>query len=236
MKERGKATGRLYELAQESGKKEALDEAMNQLQESMTDAESAQDAYEKLEQVYTEVLEEVVYEQNSDGKIDVREISNLYKQISFSANMAKEENYEVPVRIGNEVTSINLRIIHNSAESGRVTASMETVAFGKVMAQFRISAKGTEEYQMSGYVACDKADALEALGQAGEGLKKMLEQADIKIVSLNFIYNEALDLSTASQTAGKEETVTDTNDKNQEVSTKKLYETAKIFIGYIQER
>ena len=233
MKERGKAAGRLYELAEESGGQQALDEAMSYLQESLTDGDAAQKAYEKLEQVYTDILEEVVYGQNEDGKIDIREISNLYKQISLSAGMAQEENYEIPVKIGEEVTSINLRIVHGSKESGNVTASMETQAYGRVVAQFHMSAKGTEEYQLSGYIAGNNAEAVKLLDQSSTGLKKSLEQADIKVVSMNFIYNRELDLTAAVQVTGKEET---SDSSVQEVSTKKLYETAKIFIGYIQER
>ena len=236
MKERGKAAGRLYDLAKESGNQEELETAMNELQEAMTDAESAGEAYEKLEQVYTKILEDVVYGQESTGKIDVREISNLYKQISFSTNMAKEENYEIPVQIGTEVTSINLRIVHNQSESGKVAASMETMTYGKVMAQFQIAVKNEAEYQLSGYVACDREEGLDLLEKSSAELKKMLEQTDIKIVSLNFIYNGELDLAAVSQTTVKEDAAVKADHTMQEVSTKKLYETAKIFIGYIQER
>lgn len=234
-KERGKAAGRLYELAEKAGGREALDEAMEQLHDGFTDADGAREAYARLEQVYTNILEEAVYGPDADGMIDIREISNLYKQVSFSAGMAREENYEVPVKIGDEVTSINLKIIHGSDESGRVTASMETAAYGRVAAQFSLSVKGAE-YQLSGYVACSRSDALEALEQSEAGLRNLLERADIKVVGLNFIYNSELDLSALSHTSAKEEAVGDNGDSTQEVSTKKLYETAKLFIEYIKER
>lgn len=236
MKERGKAAGRLYELADAGGNKEELEAAMNELQEAMTDAESAGKAYEKLEQVYTKVLEDAVYEQDDTGRIDVREISSLYKQISFNTNMAKEENYEVPVQIGSEITSINLKIVHSQSENGKVTASMDTLTYGRVMAQFYLTVKNESEYQLSGYVACDHMEGRDLLEKSSGGLKKILEQADIKIVSLNYIYNGELSLNMTGQTMVKEETVADTGSAVHQVSTKKLYETAKAFIGYIQER
>jgi len=70
----------------------------------------------------------------------------------------------------------------------------------------------------------------------------MFESADIKVTGLNFIQNSGLDLSAVSQTAGREGNIGTGNagtaaaDAGQEVSTKKLYETAKIFIKNIQER
>ena len=235
MKERGKAAGRLYELAEENGSREALEEAMENLQESMTDADSAKEAYGQLEQAYRDVLEAAVYGQEDIRKIDVREVSRLYKQISLSTGMAKEENYEVPVKIGGEVTSINLKIIHKEGESGRVTAAMETESYGRLAAQFHITGKGSAGYQLSGYVACESRKTAELLEQSGEELKKTLESADIKIVSLNFIQNSGLNLSSVSKTAGREGTA-GAADTQQAVSTKKLYETAKIFIKYMQER
>ena len=69
----------------------------------------------------------------------------------------------------------------------------------------------------------------------GEGLKKALEQSDIKIISLSFVYNSGLDLSTVSEAAAQAREETAAGDGRQGVSTKKLYDAAKIFIGYIQK-
>lgn len=235
MKERGKAAGRFHQLAEENGREEALKEAVDNLHQSMTDEESAKQAYGRLEQTCTELLDTILYGQESDGRINVREMNSLYKQVSLAGKLAKEENYEVPVEIDGEVTSINLKIIHNKDESGRVTATMESANFGKVAAQFIIS-PGTEgSYQMWGYIASDNAASVEMMKQSEDSLKKMLEQTDIKIVSLNMIHSDGLDLTAASQQAVRETEKTEDAEADQQVSTKKLYETAKIFIGYIQK-
>ncbi len=254
-KERGKAAGRLRELAGEMDSRqtgdagdsrkepfgERLKEAAENLQENMTGAEAAQTAYGQLEQAYRDVLEAAVYGQEPE-RIDLREISRLYKQISLNAGMAKEENYEVPVEIGGEVTSINLKILHKRGENGRVAAAMETERYGKVAAQFHITVREGAGYRLSGYIACEFRQTQQLLEQSGEGLRKMFESADIKVTGLNFIQNSGLDLSAVSQTAGREGNIGTGNagtaaaDAGQEVSTKKLYETAKIFIKYIQER
>ena len=235
MKERGKAAERLYELAGENGSRELLEEAAARLQEGMTDADSANEAYGQLVQVYKGVLEASVFEREDVGRIDMREIQSLYKQISLSGNMAKEENYEVPVRIGDEVTSINLKIIHKSGENGKVIATMDTEYYGKVAAQFQITDKGGTGYQLSGYVVCESRQGADIFERSGEVLKKMFKNADIETVSMNVVYNNGMDLSLASRAIGRGEAA-DTADAQQAVSTKKLYETAKIFIQYVQER
>lgn len=235
MKERGKAAGRLYDLAKENGEEEKLDAAMADVYESMSGEEPMKAAYERLGQAYEEILEKAVYEQEQTGKIDIKEIASLYKQVSFAGNMAQEENYEVPVRIGEEMTSINLKIIHGRKESGKVMLSMETVAYGRAAAQFGISINGTGEYHLSGYVACERKESLKMLENVGEGLKKSLERADIKIVSLNFVHNEGLDLAAVSGAAVQAREEIAGENGEQQIPTKKLYDAAKIFIGYIRK-
>ena len=235
MKERGRAAGRLYDLAEETGEKEKLEAAMEDVYESMAGEAPMKAAYERLGQAYEEILEKAVYGQEETGKIDIREISSLYKQVSFAGNMAQEENYEVPVRIGEEMTSINLKIIHGRKESGKVMLSMETVAYGRAAAQFGISIHGTGEYHLSGYVACERKESMKMLENIAEGLKKSLEQADIKIVSLNFVHNEGLDLAAVSGAAVQAREEIAGEDGKQQIPTKKLYDAAKIFIGYIRK-
>lgn len=235
MKERGKAAGRFYELAEETGKKAELDEAVRDVYESMTDGEPMKEAYERLSRTYADILEKAAYGQDNIGKIDLKEIGSLYKQIGLSAGMAREESYEVPVRIGGEMTSINLKIIHGREENGKVMLSMETAAYGKAAAQFSISVSRSGEYHLSGYVSCGNRDGLEKLEKMGEELKKALEQSDIKTISLSFVYNSGLDLSSISKAAAQAREEAAGGDGKQGISTKKLYDAAKIFIGYIQK-
>ncbi len=234
-KERGKAAGRFYELAEETGNGAELDEAVEDLYESMTDEEPMKEAYERLSRTYADILERAAYGEDSTGKIDLKEIGSLYKQVAFNAGMAKEESYEVPVRIDGEITSINLKIVHGREESGKVMLSMETEIYGKVAAQFGISAGRSGEYHLSGYVSCGSRDGLERLENMGEELKKALEQSDIKIINLSFVYNSGLDLSAVSKAAVQAREEAAGGDRKQEVSTKKLYDAAKIFIGYIKK-
>lgn len=235
MKERGKAAGRFHELAGETGDRAELEKAVQDLYESMTDGEPMKEAYVKLSETYSNILEKAAFGQAGTGKIDLKEIGSLYKQVALNAGMAKEESYEVPVSIDGEITSVNLKIIHGKGESGKVMVSMETAAYGKAAAQFGISVSRSGEYHLSGYVSCGNKDGLASLEKMGEGLKKALEQSDIKIISLSFVYNSGLDLSTVSEAAAQAREETAAGDGRQGVSTKKLYDAAKIFIGYIQK-
>ncbi|MGN0329685.1 MAG: DUF6240 domain-containing protein [Kineothrix sp.] len=235
MKERGKAARRLFELAEQNGSREAAEEAMEQLQENLTDKESAREAFQRLEQTYTDILEKTVYSQDPKEKLDLREMGNLFRQISLSGRLAREENYEIPVKIGEEVTSVNLRIIHNSREAGRVTVTTESAVYGRLAAQFSMSIGKTEEYSLSGYMICDSREAQGMLESSSESLKKTLESSGIQTAGLNCIYKPELDLTALSGTSWIKEAEPGMENTGTEVSTRKLYEAAKIFIGYMQK-
>lgn len=245
MKERGKSAGRIFELAGETEAEEALQEALEGFYDSLTDEESAKEAYGELEQTCMNILDHAVYEKDSLESIDIREINNLYKQISLAGNLAKEENYEVPVEINGEVTAINLKILHGNKENGKVAAVMESAVYGQVEAQFAIAAGTDGSSRLSGYIACDTAASVKMLEQSRELLKKALESADIKVVSLNYIYSKASNGRPQTLRTGTDYSIPSKQmderaggqlpAAEKTVSTKKLYETAKIFIGYIQK-
>ena len=214
---------------------------MARLQEKMTDADAAQEAYGELTDAYNDIIEAAVFGQGTDGKIDMQEIGRLYKQIFLTRGMAREENYEVPVKIGDEVTSVNLKIIHKGGGNGKVAAAMETESYGKVAAQFYVSVRKEAGYQVSGCIVCGSRKAESLLGESGDILKKMFRDADIETVSMNVIFNEGLDVAMIARMSGREdvaeaEDVREPAAAKKTVPTKKLYDAAKIFIEYVQER
>ncbi len=233
--ERGRAAERLYGFAEETGDIEKLEAAIDGLYEAMTDAGSMNKAYGKLGETYIGILDNVLYGIGNVGKIDIKEINNLYKQISLCSNMAKEENYEVPVKIDGEITSINLKIVHGQEESGKVMLSMETEAYGKAAAQFTVSVDRSGGYHLSGYIACENKEAAGMLENTKEKLKKALEQSDIKVINLSIVYNGGLDMSSVSKAAADAKGEAAADNRKQKISTKKLYDAAKIFIGHIQK-
>lgn len=116
---------------------------------NLTDKSSAVSAYQELIGEAVSAVENMVH--TSDNIVDVKAAQMLYKGLSLAGNLAREENYELPVNIKGELTSINLKIYHNSSQMGKVTVTMDTDTLGKVAADFDIS-----EEKISGMIAYDK--------------------------------------------------------------------------------
>lgn len=234
-KESGKLAGKIKELANETeNSEEKFFSAVEKLQESLTNEETAKEAYEKLQETFSDILEKATYEEEN-SKIDIREMSNLHKQLSLMGNLAKEENYEVPVNVGGVMTSINLKIIHNAEENASLTISLQTQKTGEIEAQFRVNG----ENKLSGTISSDRQETIKILQKSENGLKKELEQSDIIITNLKFIFGKESDKIAGQRVELPRESILETpivkENTQKEVSTGKLYETAKIFIGYIQK-
>jgi len=157
---------------------------------------------------------------------DMRAVSMVYKQLALTSSLRKQENYEVPMEINGEMTSINLVLVHNAEEKGTVNITMQTESFGKAGVRFRISQNTLESY----FIADSEMgkDRLQTVGTAVlEQLHKQgLEIGETNYVNLRSQGRKELNLLTFSQT--------DVDNNNRTVATKQLYEVAKVFLNGLQ--
>lgn len=168
-----------------------------------------------------EVLEEAA-KQRDLGYVDVRELQSVYKQISFASKLAKEENYEIPVQIGEEITSINLKIVQGTQGRGEVKITFETEVLGKVEARFVETEDGLEGSVLTDYM--DGKKLLEThMDRLSLALTEALKETKTEIKSLFFGVNEKLDLNTLEK-----------NDRDKKADVSVLYKVAKEFIYYVK--
>lgn len=220
-------SGFLYKKLNEFTKpadQEKVKNALSHLQESMTDKESAQEAYEEMQQVYEDVLKEA---ENGTGiqYIDLKAIQSCQRQLTLAGNLSKEENYRIPVEINGETTAIHLKVLHGE-EGGMVKAALSTESYGDVAAQFSV-----RNQKLTGYIACSTQEGTSRLQDKEETLRSAFEkhveslvQNDVEIGSVGILHSKELDLNsfTAGEPSGESS-----------VKTADLYQIAKAFITTI---
>ena len=188
---------------------------------SMDKEEDRDRAFDTVISRTKEVLEEAV-KQRDLGYIDVKELQSVYKQISFASKLAKEENYEIPVQIGEEITSINLKIVQGTQGRGEVKITFETEVLGKVEARFVETEDGLEGSVLTDYM--DGKKLLEThMDRLSLALTEALKETKTEIKSLFFGVNEKLDLNTLEK-----------NDRDKKADVSVLYKVAKEFIYYVK--
>ncbi len=153
-----KKPGALYRKLYELGDGPAVSEGKAKAEaliESLTDQESAQEAYEEMQETFTSLLDEAM--DAPDDYLDLKSLQSCKKQLALAGSLAREENYQIPVEINGELTAINLKVLHGKG-NGRVNVTVQTEEYGQMTARFSL-----REQTVSGYIACESAEGTQWL-------------------------------------------------------------------------
>lgn len=208
-----------------------IDSIMDQISEAFTDSESAKNIFDELNEAVNEMVNTMI-DIPEYGRVDHQAISSLYKQVSLTTNLAQEENYEVPVKIGEELTSINLRVIHQTEEKGKVFIQTETDSFGKVMAEFSV----TNE-EIDGYVTTENEASATYFKEMSARMEVTLSDDGRMKVNIQVLTIEAIQVEMTARQGLYDRLNSSQNEIDEEnsVATSKLYQIAKLFLEEIQK-
>lgn len=209
------------EKAPADGKIHGLKDMGEELLHSLEGKEQAESGYHDFCETIQTMITEESYMENRQA-LDVRAMSTLYKQMSFLGSMAREENYEIPAQIGDTLTSINLKIIHNSDLESKAAISLETETLGKVAAEFKMNGQ-----KLEGLCICNSEEGTAFLREGKELLENKLSEKNIPAGEIYFAESKTLNLTEFSlkQSHGRQEGA----------DAGVLYKSARAFIGYVQE-
>ena len=163
----------------------------------------------------------------SDSKDEVKEMYMNYKQLSVMSTMRKAESYEVPMEIGGEMTSIHLTLQHDAEEKGTVTITMDTAAFGKTGAKFKVSGS-----RIDSYFIADSEMGKDRLQAAGEKILKAFREKGMEIGDTRYVNAHAQGRKEWNLLTFSEENV---DNSNETVGTKQLYQVAKTFLNEMRD-
>lgn len=194
--------------------------------ENLTDAKQAGVSYKEIISEANKAVEQMLYGGDAAGaRIDVKAAKALYKGLSLAGNLAREENYEIPMNIKGEITSVNLKIYHNASKNGKVAVTLDTESLGKVAAEFEV----TNE-RISGMIAYENKAQKNELMQLDAALRQALGSDGGRKVAVSLVHTQAVDLNKFGQDrdAGSAQ-------EQAKVSTGELYQIAKAFLTALKE-
>ncbi len=150
--------------------KEEMEQTFEDVLENSGEEEALQSTYERMEQKAKTLMERFISEEDVTA-IDVRSMRTLYSQFRILGQMSRQEKYFVPLETEHGFTGVNLTILHQQDNKGRVQISMEAEPLGSVKAEFFVSSN-----RISGYVAADSAEGLERLRSGDTSLLSDLSE------------------------------------------------------------
>ncbi|RDY31258.1 DUF6240 domain-containing protein [Lachnotalea glycerini] len=199
----------------------SLTKAIEDISKSITSKEDMDMAYQEFEDTAIAALNEQA-EQEDITSIDLKQLKLLRNEIRLTTNLSKEEKYEIPIKIGDELTSINLTVIRGT-DTSKVSITMDNSLVGKAAAEFTL-----KDNSASGYIAADSKSGLDVLKENQSELQTQLEMAGLTLNKVDYIMSKGIDINKFNEENSE---MTQTN----ETSTKDLYSTARAFVVSMQK-
>ena len=189
--------------------------------ENLTDAGRAGVSYKEIISEANKAVEQMLYTGSADNaKIDVKAAKALYKGLSLAGNLAREENYEIPMNIKGEITSVNLKIYHNASQTGKVAVTLDTENLGKVAAEFDVTRD-----RISGMIVYENRAGKAELARLEEAVRQELGRAGDRKTGISLVHARSVDLNKFGQDRDAKSTADAVK-----ASTSELYQTAKAFL------
>lgn len=223
MSERGRLIKRLMTEAAKAPKKNKDKEIMaaaERVTDRLISDKAAQEAYDELVNTESELVETSMDEEGLTY-VDIRSLKMLHQEIKLTASLSREENYEIPVEINDEITSINLKIVRGSNQNGTVAITMECEKYGKIAASFRLKTD-----RITGLMISDTQEGYTFLRSLDKNIKIGMAGESYRVTKLNYAKSENVDLNQFAETQK--------SDKQSKVNTAALYQCAKTFIELVR--
>ena len=198
--------------------KDVFDQEISELADSFDDEDSVKNAINS----FTEKTQEIIKNkaQIADKYIDVKSLKLLNKQLSIINKMADSRTYEVPVIINGSYTSINLKIVNDTENAGKVKAYFETEETGKVSAEFEL-----RDGKVSGIITTENSFFEGVIKEREDSFKEEFKGAGVEISSMYYVNKRGISVKG---------NYTDENDVSTP-ATKQLYSVAKAIIKAVQK-
>ena len=198
--------------------KDVFDKEISELADSFDDEDSVKNAINS----FTEKTQEIIKNkaQIADKYIDVKSLKFLNKQLSIINKMADSRTYEVPVIINGSYTSINLKIVNDTENAGKVKAYFETEETGKVSAEFEL-----RDGKVSGIITTENSFFEGVIKEREDSFKEEFKGAGVEISSMYYVNKRGISVKG---------NYTDENDVSTP-ATKQLYSVAKAIIKAVQK-
>lgn len=205
-------------------------ELLEEFGEAVKTPKEMGEAQEKLGELAENVMKTMI-ESDEVTSLDVREMRLLAAQLSIGRQLAREEQYSVPVMVSDGVVNVSLKIVRGVDKKGTVDIMMESGLRGKIAATFQAKEEG-----ITGLVATDHQDTRQLLEESAAGLLSALGD---ETVSMNYVYSQDFDMNRFSSGMygmhAEDSKAESKESESYQVQTARLYHIAESFIRTIRD-
>ncbi len=227
---KNKGTGQAITAKEEDGKGAwEISNISDDLVDSIIDQESLLSQFEKVEKEVNSQLNSL-YENEKITSQDIVALQHISNGLSFLKQLAKRESYEIPIAVGDMITNINVTIVRNIGETGKVDISVQSDTFGKISAVLSVKDK-----EVKGLITCNNRFGLETVQSENDSLKETISKAGLTVKQINYgIESIAADNYRAKLRNKVTAEESKSPAEGQTVTTNTLYNIAKAMVVQIR--
>lgn len=212
------------------------------LQESVEDEISLQEGMETFAKETEEILREAE-NQGSVRELDIRDMQQICRGIRFRAALSKESHYQIPVKLDEGYTVMNLTVRRGTGQA-RAEISIETEEYGRLEAVFEESSEaGTDAdsvgtgINIRGNLFAETEDGTKLLGTVAKNVQERLQSTEIAVEDITVMRGSRSRREVFQKTGGGERTDDSVAAKDEQkgISTGELYQIAKIFLETVRK-
>lgn len=195
-----------------------LEELLDELPEAIETPESLQEKCMEAEKFMQEILTKSQETADITSE-DLKHLKLLGQSLRLQQVLTRRQSYEIPIRTGDTVTTINLTILHGGEERGKVQINMEESGLGRVSGELQLQGE-----QIKGLILCDDRVGFDALMEQGMTLTERLETIGYSVKNISY----GMDYKTRSELSGPVLS-------EEQTDTAKLYQIAKILVRHVSD-
>lgn len=208
---------------------EEYEVALSELSESMEEEQTMSAAYERLENMMERILDCSYAEQDISYE-ELQGLKRLSQGILLQSQMVRRHSYDIPMKTGDTVTSLNVTLIQGGEDTGRIqiflegseltevggAASEKEKEHGRISAELRMS-----HGEVRGLVLCEERDSFERLSGQREALVHELEEKGFPVKNLSYSMDQRSRVEAVAE------------NPEQRTPTAQLYQLAKLTVRHM---
>lgn len=177
------------------------------------------DSFDEVFASFTDKVQDMVQnekESDTNSYVDVSLLKLVGSSLQLTGSLSRQENYHIPMVIGDRVGNVNVTVQHKDAMGGKVEISYESERLGRVQAQLTV-----KDGEIKGFILTDNQPGLEMIKSEKDAMTNGFEALGFQVKQVDYsVFANKM----PSKPAGMD---------GQETSTKQLLQAAKVFIGIL---
>lgn len=195
-----------------------------ELQDSITEESALQEGMEKFAKQAEELLREAE-ERSGVTELNIRDMQHICRGIRFRSALARESRYQIPVRLEAGYAVMNLTV-RSGREGSRAEISVQTEEYGRLEAVFAAD----RDLKIHGTFFAERNEGVSLLQHVSETIRGALEEEDIAVEEIQVLRGNRI-----KQPPYGRMQETGENEARDRISTRELYQIAKIFLETVRK-